>query len=71
VLASPLAGAVARVHRRARDDVKAGEPVVTIEAMKMEHHVPAPRDAQIDRVMCREGEIVGTGAPLAVLVPHG
>ena len=71
VLASPLAGAVARVHRRPDDDVKAGEPVVTIEAMKMEHHVPAPRDARVDRVVCREGEVVGTGAPLAVLVPHG
>jgi urea carboxylase len=71
ILSSPLAGAVARVHLRARDEVRAGEPVVTIEAMKMEHHVPAPRDALVDRVVCREGEVIGNGAPLAVLVPHG
>jgi len=68
LLTAPLAGAVARVHRKARDEVRAGEPIITIEAMKMEHQVAAPTSGLVDRIVCREGELVHTGAPLAVLV---
>jgi urea carboxylase len=71
VLASPLAGSVARVHRAAKDPVRAGEPVVTVEAMKMEHSVLAPDDAIVERVVCGEGDLVSTGAPLAVLIARG
>jgi len=60
---------VARVHCASGDTVRAGEPVVTVEAMKMEHHVAAPTDARIDRVVIGGGELVGTGTPLVVLAP--
>ena len=69
VVTSPLSGAVARVHCASGDTVRAGEPVVTVEAMKMEHHVAAPTDARIDRVVIGGGELVGTGTPLVVLAP--
>ena len=68
LLTAPLAGAVARIHRKASDEVRAGEPVITIEAMKMEHQVAAPTSGLVDRIVCSEGELVHTGAPLAVLV---
>lgn len=71
VLTAPLAGAVARVHRKARDEVRIGEPVITIEAMKMEHQVAAAANGVVDRIVCSEGDLVHTGAPLAVLVPRG
>jgi urea carboxylase len=70
ILGSPLTGCVASVHRAATEQVRAGEPVVTIEAMKTEHRVAAPEDSVVDRIVCHEGEMVTSGAPLAVLVPN-
>jgi urea carboxylase len=70
VVASPLAGAVAKVHCGPGDAVAADATVVTVEAMKMEHHVTAPDDAVVERVVIGDGELVQAGTPLVVLVPR-
>ncbi|GAA2037443.1 acetyl-CoA carboxylase biotin carboxylase subunit [Yaniella flava] len=41
---APLPGTVTAVHIDDGSEVAAGDPVVTIEAMKMEHHLKAPLD---------------------------
>ena len=71
VVQAPVAGAVASVHVESGSRVTAGDPLVTIEAMKMEHHVPAPFAARVERVVTAAGALVGAAAPLAVLVPVG
>ena len=44
--------------------VKAGEPLVVLEAMKMEHTLRADADATVDKTFGREGEVVGSKAVL-------
>ncbi len=49
--------------------VTAGDPVVVLEAMKMELVIRAPRDGEIAAVHCRVGELVQPGTRLAELAP--
>ena len=44
--------------------VKKGETLCLIEAMKMMSEVPAPADCVVEEVLGRDGEAVGFGEPL-------
>jgi len=44
--------------------VKKGDILCLIEAMKMMSEVPAPADCVVEEVLARDGEAVGVGAPL-------
>ena len=44
--------------------VKKGDTMCLIEAMKMMSEVPAPADCVVEEVLGRNGEAVGVGAPL-------
>ena len=65
VLTAPMPGRVIAVRAAEGTSVRAGEPVVIIEAMKMEHAVAAPNDGTVERVMVREGQQVERGAVVA------
>lgn len=47
--------------------VKAGDPLLVIEAMKMEFAVHAPSDGVIHTVHCEEGRVIQAGDPLLVI----
>ncbi|MGW5264654.1 5-oxoprolinase/urea amidolyase family protein [Microbispora sp. NPDC004025] len=47
--------------------VAAGQPLVVLEAMKMESAVPAPAGGVVERVLVAPGDQVEAGAPLVVL----
>jgi acetyl-CoA/propionyl-CoA carboxylase biotin carboxyl carrier protein len=64
VVIAPMPGRVLAVRAEAGDRVGAGEPLVTLEAMKMEHPVPAPYPCTIRAVLCEIGDQVSGGAPL-------
>ncbi len=66
-LVAPMPGLVVGVHVRAGDEVKAGDRVATLEAMKMEHVVTAPRDGRVEEVAVRQGEQVERGRLVARL----
>jgi biotin carboxyl carrier protein len=66
-LEAPMPGVVTRVLVSAGDDVRRGQPLIAIEAMKMEHLVRAPRDGRVRRVAARAGETVNGGAALVEL----
>jgi acetyl-CoA/propionyl-CoA carboxylase biotin carboxyl carrier protein len=68
-LVAPMPGAVIAVHHGAGDAVAAGEAVVTLEAMKMEHAVLAPVDGTLSEVAVRAGDQVARGQVLAVVEP--
>ncbi|HEX8026339.1 MAG TPA: biotin carboxylase N-terminal domain-containing protein, partial [Candidatus Limnocylindrales bacterium] len=55
-LVAPMPGAVVAVHRTVGEPVEAGEPVVTLEAMKMEHVVAAPIAGVLAEVAVKPGE---------------
>ena len=67
-LVAPMHGVVTAVHVAAGDEVAAGDPVVAIEAMKMEHVLRASVDGTIERV-AQVGDQVASGDVLGVVNP--
>ncbi|HEX5240468.1 MAG TPA: biotin carboxylase N-terminal domain-containing protein [Candidatus Limnocylindrales bacterium] len=68
-LVAPMPGAVVTVHRRLGDTVAAGDPIVTLEAMKMEHVVAARAAGVVSELGVQAGDQVARGQRLAVLGP--
>jgi biotin carboxyl carrier protein len=64
---SPLPGLVATVHVKAGDAVATGDPVVTLQSMKMEIPIPAEGDGTVAEILVSEGEEIDTGAVIARL----
>jgi acetyl-CoA/propionyl-CoA carboxylase biotin carboxyl carrier protein len=64
---SPMPGAVVAVHAAVGDLVAHGDPLVVVEAMKMEHTLTAPFDGTLDEVLVAAGDQVVLGQPLARL----
>lgn len=64
---SPMPGKIVRVLVGAGQAVGAGEPLIVLEAMKMEHTMKAPADAVVAGVHAVEGEVVGQKALLLSL----
>jgi biotin carboxyl carrier protein len=63
-LTAPMPGAVTQVLVREGDEVVRGQPLVIVEAMKMEHVIRAPRAGSVRAVRARPGDQVDTGAVL-------
>jgi biotin carboxyl carrier protein len=66
-LDSPMPGVVTRVMVAVGDAVTKGQPLVALEAMKMEHLVRAPRDGRIRSIAAVVGQMVSGGVPLVEL----
>jgi biotin carboxyl carrier protein len=64
---SPMPGRVMRVLVAAGDRVTAGQPVVVVEAMKMENELRAPGDGVVTAVNAQEGAAIDAGAVLVVI----
>ncbi len=62
-----LPGLVVRVAAAVGAGVEAGEPLVTIEAMKMQNLVRAPRAGRVSGVAVKPGQVVAVGAVLVTL----
>ncbi|WFF07573.1 biotin carboxylase N-terminal domain-containing protein [Micromonospora sp. WMMD1076] len=69
-LLAPLPGAVTRVHVEVGQRVAAGDLLLTLEAMKLEHPVLAPADGVVTELPVPAGGQVETGAVLAVVDPE-
>ncbi len=63
-LTSPLAGLIVGVRVKEGDHVKAGNPIILIEAMKMENLVTADHDVDIKSVNVAVGDSVAMGQVL-------
>ena len=59
-VAPPMPGRVVKVLVSVDDRVKAGDPLLIIEAMKMESRVPAPIDGKVATILAVEGDNVKT-----------
>ncbi len=55
---SPMPGKIVRVLVSEGQAVSAGEPLIVLEAMKMEHTLKAPTDVVVGGVHAAEGEVV-------------
>jgi propionyl-CoA carboxylase alpha chain len=66
-LVAPMPGTVVRLAVRAGDSVKAGDPLLWLEAMKMEHRIAAPADGVVTELPVSVGQQVEVGTILAVV----
>jgi acetyl-CoA/propionyl-CoA carboxylase biotin carboxyl carrier protein len=66
-LRSPMPGTVLAVHVAVGDTVEAGQPLVVVEAMKMEHTLRAPHAGTVSGVEVRAGQPVAVDALLATV----
>ena len=66
-LAAPMPGKVIKVMTSAGAKVSKGEPLLILEAMKMEHTITAPEDGVVKEIHYAAGEQVLEGAELITL----
>ena len=70
-LLSPMPGTVVRVECAVGDAVTAGQVLVVIEAMKMEHRIAAPTDGVVTEVRVTDGQSVDNNEVLVVVSEEG
>lgn len=68
-IVAPMPGKIVRVLGKPGDAVVHRQPVVVIEAMKMENELRALRDGTVAEVLVQEGQSVEAGTLLAVITP--
>ena len=61
---APMPGTILDIHVKVGDVVKANQPVMVLEAMKMENEVVADQDGTIASIAVTKGEMVNPGAEL-------
>ena len=66
-LTSPMPGTITVVHVTEGEAVTAGQSLLVVEAMKMEHPITAPIDGVVEAVHVQAGEAVAMDAPLVVV----
>jgi propionyl-CoA carboxylase alpha chain len=70
-LLAPMPGSVVSVAVEKGAQVRAGQPVLVLEAMKMQHTVAAPHDGMVASVDVQAGQQVAAGDVLAVVEQPG
>jgi propionyl-CoA carboxylase alpha chain len=66
-LVAPMPGNVVRIGAGRGEPVRAGQPIVVLEAMKMEHQIVAPADGLVAEVRVAVGDQVQAGDVLAIV----
>jgi 3-methylcrotonyl-CoA carboxylase alpha subunit len=66
-LEAPMPGTVVKVLATEGQSVAARQPLLVLEAMKMEHIVAAPYDGVVRKLLCSPGALVAKGATLVEL----
>jgi oxaloacetate decarboxylase alpha subunit len=66
-LQAVLAGNIFKVHVSPGEEVSEGQPLLVVEAMKMETTVSAPKSGIVTEVYVSEGDVVAVGDPLVAI----
>ncbi|WP_232265503.1 acetyl/propionyl/methylcrotonyl-CoA carboxylase subunit alpha [Streptomyces pactum] len=69
-LTAPMPGTVTVVKAAVGDEVTAGQGLLVVEAMKMEHLISAPHDGTVTELDVTPGSTVAMDQVLAVVTPH-
>lgn len=69
-LGAPMPGQVLKIFVEVGDRVGKGDPLIVLEAMKMEHQITAPWDGRIESIACAAGELVQPGIDLIAVAPE-
>lgn len=63
-LRSPLPGTIVGIKVKVGDEVKEGDALVVLEAMKMDNNLTAEKDGKVKAILVVEGETVKENTPL-------
>ena len=66
-LASPLPGVIIEISVKEGQQVKAGQKIAILEAMKMENEIPAPKDGTITDIHVHKGDTLQEGDPVVTI----
>jgi len=69
IVTADMPGKIVKLEVAVGESVTAGQPVVIVEAMKMENPIPSPIDGVVTDLAVREGDTVDSGAPLFTVEP--
>ncbi len=67
LLLAPMPGMIIKYEKKAGDVVKKGDPLVVLEAMKMENALVAPCDGTVQGIKFASGDSVAKGAVLCII----
>ena len=63
-IVSPMPGRVLKINVSEGDEVKKGQVLMVVEAMKMENNILSPKDGVVDKLLVKPGEMVDGSAKL-------
>jgi biotin carboxyl carrier protein len=66
-LTAPMPGKIVRILVAQGDEVKAGQGIIVMEAMKMQNEMKSPKDGRVQKILTSEGSTVNPGDTLAVI----
>ena len=66
-LKAPMPGKVVRINVQENDEVKAGQSILVMEAMKMQNEMKSPKDGRVQKILTAEGSVVNPGDTLAII----
>jgi biotin carboxyl carrier protein len=64
---APMPGKIVRILVAEKDEVKAGQGVIVMEAMKMQNEMKSPKDGRVQKILTAEGSAVNAGDTLAII----
>jgi biotin carboxyl carrier protein len=64
---SPMPSRVVKILKNNNDDVKEGEGIIVIEAMKMESELKSPIEGKVKEIRVKEGDAVESGTVLVMI----
>ena len=67
VVEAPMPGSISKIFVTEGQEVKAGDILLILEAMKMENEILSPRDGKVTNIAIANGSSVNTGDRLVVL----
>src|SRR5208337_2418067 len=66
-ITAPMPGKIVRIMVAEKDEVKAGQGVIVMEAMKMQNELKSPKDGKVQKILTAEGSTVNPGDTLAII----
>ncbi len=66
-LTAPMPGKIVRILVKPGDEVTAGQPLIVMEAMKMQNEMKSPKAGTVLKILASEGSIANAGDTLAII----
>lgn len=63
---SPMPGTVVKIYVKPGQEVKANDPLISVESMKMEFLIRATHDVKVKEIRVKEAQFVEMGARLII-----